>query len=103
MAVLRFHSSSLEGGAPAVLPVSGSVADFYAGRGAGMIPWNLKSQWTENGGRREDESSKWGKGAVMAGERRYVVTSAWTSRESRRVICQRVTLFPEAATLAGDE
>lgn len=67
VAVLRFHSSSLEGGAPAVLPVSGSVADFYAGRGAGMIPWNLKSQWTENGGRREDESSKWGEGSSYGG------------------------------------
>lgn len=53
-----------------MLPVSGSVADFYAGRGAGMIPWNLKSQWTENGeveGRMNPRSE--GKGAVMAGEK----------------------------------
>lgn len=53
-----------------MLPVSGSAADFYAGRGVGMIPWNLKSQWTENGeveGRMNPRSE--GKGAVMAGEK----------------------------------
>lgn len=75
---------------------------------AGESGW-FHGIWKVSGPRTGRSKGGWilevkGRGQLWRGKkRRYVVTSAWTSRESRRVICQRVTLFPEAATLAGDE
>lgn len=52
--LLGFHSSSSfvdsRGWYPVALPVSGSASNFYtAGAKGAMIPWNLKSQSSENG------------------------------------------------------
>ena len=41
-------SSTHEGWCPVALPVSGSASNFYTGVEGTMIPWNLKSQSSEN-------------------------------------------------------